>query len=222
MAASIAHEINQPLTGIAANAAAGARWLNNGEMGIGEALANLQAIRKDAQRAADIVRALRSLAKQAPATLRAVNLDEVIREVLRLASAEIEGGQVTLETRLGVGAASVLADPVQIQQVVLNLVTNAVEAMTQIDAPARRLSVSSQAKAATVIVEIGDSGAGIAPAALERIFDPFFTTKTSGMGMGLAICRSIVEAHGGVLKATQPDRGGTVFAFELPIATGAA
>jgi predicted ATPase/signal transduction histidine kinase len=221
MAASIAHEINQPLTGIAANAAAGARWLNNGETGIGEALANLQAIRNDAKRAADIVQALRSLAKQAPATLRTVNLDEVIGEVLRLASAEIESGQVTLETCLGVGAASVLADPVQIQQVVLNLVTNAVEAMSRIDAPARRLSIRSQANETTVVVQIQDSGEGIAPAALARIFDPFFTTKTSGMGMGLAICRSIVEAHGGALNVTQPDCGGSLFAFELPIALNA-
>jgi C4-dicarboxylate-specific signal transduction histidine kinase len=218
LAASIAHEINQPLTSVVSNAAAAIRWLSRDEPDIGEALSSLAEIKRNGKRAAEIVSALRSLARQTPATRSEVQVDAVIREVLNLTSMESESTRVNVEAELNCGPARVLADAIQLQQVLRNLVTNAIEAMNGVEEPARRLTVTSMASDGGVAVSVEDTGGGICPDVMSRIFDPFVTTKTSGMGMGLAICRSIIEAHGGSLTVTSSQGRGARFLFTLPLA----
>lgn len=217
LAASIAHEVNQPLTAIVTSVDASLRWLDRPTPDIGEATAGLAHIRRNGLRAAEIIRALRALAKQAPVVLTPLVVDDVVRDVLALTRIEIDAQQVTLDTQLDAGAATVEADRVQLQQVVLNLVTNALDAMADMPAGARRLTVSSARERDTVVVRVQDRGTGIPAEAADHIFDPFFTTKPQGMGMGLAICRSIMEAHGGTLQATAAAGGGSVFEFRLPL-----
>ncbi|QDF98061.1 histidine kinase [Azoarcus sp. DD4] len=220
LAASIAHEVNQPLTAIVASADASLRWLKRATPDIVEALDGLAHIKQDSLRAADIIRALRSLAKQAPAVLVPLAPDDVLRDVLGMLRIEIDQRNVKVLTRLEAGTAAVEADRVQLQQVVLNLVTNALDAMAQTPDEARELAISSSREREHVVVSIEDNGAGIPDEAVARIFDPFFTTKAGGMGMGLAICRSIIEAHGGSLAARPRDGGGSVFVFRLPLPQG--
>ncbi|MFD1554617.1 AAA family ATPase [Paraburkholderia silviterrae] len=221
MAASIAHEINQPLTSIISSVGAGVRWLKSGKPDCLEAvLSNLEDIRTAGLRAADIVRALRSLAKQAPVTLVPVRIDDVLREMLELTAMEIDTKRVVLHTELNADLLEVLADRTQIQQVVLNLITNALDAMdgAKVTKGVRKLQVTSQCEGSWVVVSISDSGSGIAPDIAEAIFEPFFSTKERGMGMGLAICQSIMEAHGGTLHVRDHVPAGSTFVFRLPIA----
>ncbi|SPC08025.1 trifunctional serine/threonine-protein kinase/ATP-binding protein/sensor histidine kinase [Cupriavidus oxalaticus] len=220
LAASIGHEVNQPLTAIVATADASVRWLKRPQPELGEALEGLAFIRQHALRAADIVRALRALARQAPAVLAPLSPDDVLREVLVMVRPELDAHNVRAVTRLAAGATQVEADRVQLQQVVLNLVTNALDAMSGTPAEQRELLVASwreQGDEEMVVVSVQDHGAGIAEDVLPRVFDAFFTTKDDGMGMGLAICRSIVEAHGGTLVARRRRSGGTEFVFRLPV-----
>ncbi|RQZ18841.1 GAF domain-containing protein [Burkholderia sp. Bp9031] len=217
LAASIAHEINQPLTSIVSSAGASLRWLGSAQPNIAEARSNLEDIRASGVRAADIVRALRSLAKQAPVTLAPVVIDDLVGEMLKLTAMEIDAKRVRLRVRLDSGGVEVLADRIQIQQVVLNLITNALDAMDGAEHP-RLLDVASTIEAGHVVVSMLDSGPGIGESLMERIFDPFFTTKSHGMGMGLAICKSIMEVHGGMLTATAGPSGGAAFVFRLPLA----
>lgn len=216
LAASIAHEINQPLTAIMTTADASLRWLNRPQPDLGEALDGLSHIRQNAVRAADIVRALRALAKQAPAVLTPLSPDDVVREVLGMVRMETEAHRVTVVTSLAAGNARVEADRVQLQQVVLNLITNALDAMADLPPGQRELLLTSGMTAQGVMVSVQDRGAGIPDAVRDRIFDPLFTTRRDGMGMGLAICRSIVEAHGGTLAALARSDGGSEFVFCLP------
>ncbi|MBN3834232.1 ATP-binding sensor histidine kinase [Burkholderia sp. Ac-20344] len=218
LAASIAHEINQPLTSIVTSVGACMRWLRGAQPDLGEALASLEDIRASGIRAADIVRALRSLARQAPLALAPLAIDELIRDMLHLTATEIDAKQVALRVDLRCDDIRVMADRTQIQQVILNLVTNALDAM---DGPAasRELDVASHADDGHVVIRIADRGAGIDAGIAGQIFDPFFTTKSHGMGMGLAICRSIIEAHGGTLEAAPRDGGGTTLTFRLPVST---
>ncbi|WP_371748052.1 AAA family ATPase [Cupriavidus sp. AcVe19-6a] len=220
LAASIGHEVNQPLTAIVATVDASARWLQRPQPELGEALEGLAFIRQHALRAADIVRALRSLARQAPAALAPLSPDEVLREVLVMVRPELDAHNVRIVTRLAAGATQVEADRVQLQQVVLNLVTNALDAMADTPVEQRELLVASyreQQEQEMVVVSVQDRGTGIGEDVLPRIFDAFFTTKGDGMGMGLAICRSIVEAHGGTLVARRRRGGGSEFMFRLPV-----
>ncbi len=200
-AASIAHEINQPLASVVANADATIRWLNRAEPDLGEAMAGLESIRAAGLRAAGIVKSLRSLAKRAPATFSLVRLEEVVEEVLRLTAKDMDAHGVVLVRQMGATEGVVLGDPVQLQQVVFNLITNAIHAMDRNAAGQKRLRVETAHEGASVRLRIGDNGRGIAADVLDRIFEPFFTTKESGMGVGLAICRSIIEAHGGKIEA---------------------
>ncbi|MBN3779248.1 AAA family ATPase [Burkholderia sp. Ac-20345] len=220
LAASIAHEINQPLTSIVSSAGASLRWLGGAQPNIAEALSNLEDIRASGVRAADIVRALRSLAKQAPVTLAPVVIDDLVGEMLKLTAMEIDAKRVGLRVRLDSRGVEVLADRIQIQQVVLNLITNALDAMDGVEGP-RLLDVASTIDAGHVVVSMLDSGPGIDESLTERIFDPFFTTKSHGMGMGLAICKSIMEAHGGMLTAAAGPSVGSAFVFRLPLAEAA-
>ncbi|WP_250493958.1 AAA family ATPase [Caballeronia sp. GAWG1-1] len=215
LAASIAHEINQPLASIVSNASASVRWLNRPEPDLAEASSGLREIVKDGKRAGDIIRALQTLAKETKPIFAPVYIDYVVREVFELAAAEIE--QRGVFVRLDLAArCSVTADRVQLQQVLFNLVMNAADAMSHLDARQRLLAVTSCIDdRGTVIVSVQDNGDGIREDIAERIFDAFFTTKDTGMGMGLAICRSIIEAHGGTLTAGPAYPRGTAFVFTL-------
>ncbi|MGF6767534.1 putative ATPase/signal transduction histidine kinase [Paraburkholderia sp. GAS199] len=217
LSASIAHEINQPLASIVSNASASLRWLNRPAPDIPEALAGLRDIVKDGKRAGEIIRALQSLAKEEAPSYLPTLIDSVIREVFELAAVEVEQRGLIVKLDLAVDR-TVMADRVQLQQVLFNLVMNAADAMRHLDARQRQLRVSScVSDQGSVIVSVQDNGTGIDDATMARIFDAFFTTKTTGMGMGLAICKSIVEAHGGTLTAGPGYPGGTVFVFTLPI-----
>ncbi len=214
-AASIAHEINQPLASVVAHADAAIRWLNRAEPDLGEAMSGLESIRAAGMRVAGIVKSLRSLAKRAPAAFAPVELDAVAEDVLRLTAKELEAHRVTVIRRMGASRAVVLADPVQLQQVVFNLITNAIQAMEATAPEERRLVVETSLEEGRIGLSISDTGAGMAPDMLQRIFEPFFTTKEAGMGVGLAICRSIIEAHGGTLEVRSEQGAGTTFSFTL-------
>jgi len=214
LSASIAHEISQPLLGIAANAAASLRWLKRAKPDLEEAMAGLEDIRNDSERAANILRALRSLAKQAPLQRQAVKPDAVIREVVRLTSTDAAKGAVQVQTHLHAGG-SVMADPVQLQQLMFNLITNGLEALAGYR-PDGVLRIASAVVAGQVEICVEDNGPGIAVEERERVFDAFYTTKGSGMGMGLAICNSVVQAHGGQLQALVSELGGCRIRFTLP------
>lgn len=215
LSASIAHEISQPLLGIASNAAASLRWLKRAKPDLEEAIAGLEDIRNDSERAGNIVRALRSLAKQSPMQLKAVKLDELIREVVRLTSADAAKGKVDVQTRLKAGVC-VTADPVQLQQLVFNLITNALEALAGYRCDGV-LKITSAVVEDEVEICVDDNGPGIAADERERVFDAFHTTKTGGMGMGLAICSSVAQAHGGQLQALVSQLGGCRIRVSLPL-----
>ncbi|WP_258874631.1 trifunctional serine/threonine-protein kinase/ATP-binding protein/sensor histidine kinase [Cupriavidus taiwanensis] len=217
LAASIAHEVNQPLTAIVATVDASLRWLNRPRPEVAEALDGFTDIKQYALRAADIIRALRALARQAPAVLAPLHPDEVLREVLEMARLDIDAHEVRVIARLAAGSALVEADRVQLQQVVLNLITNALDAMAQTPPAQRELIVTSYREQDAVVVSVQDHGAGIPDDVLAQVFEPFFTTKEDGMGMGLAICRSIIEAHGGTLEVRKRRSGGSEFMFRLPV-----
>jgi predicted ATPase/signal transduction histidine kinase len=215
LAASIAHEVNQPLTAIVASVDATWRWLNRPKPEMAEALDGFADIKQNAMRAAGIIRALRSLAKQAPAVLTPLQPDDVLREVLDMVRLEIDEHNVKAVTQLAAKSATIEADRVQLQQVVLNLVTNALDAMAQTPTEQRELVVTSCQEHDAVVISVQDRGAGIPDDALGQIFEPFFTTKENGMGMGLAICRSIIEAHGGTLEVRARRGGGSEFMIRL-------
>lgn len=215
LSASIAHEISQPLLGIASNAAASLRWLKRAEPNLEEAIAGLEDIRNDSERAANIVRALRSLAKQSPMQLKPVKVDELIREVLRLTSADAAKYLVDVQTRLQ-ARVSVMADPVQLQQLVFNLITNALEALSGYRSDGV-LRIASVVAGNVVEICVDDNGPGIAADERERVFDAFHTTKDAGLGMGLAICSSVAQAHGGQLQAQVSEFGGCRIRFTLPL-----
>jgi C4-dicarboxylate-specific signal transduction histidine kinase len=221
LSASIAHEVNQPLASIVTSADASLRWLSRPAPELAEVQAGLQSIRQDGQRAASIIRALRTLAKQAPSTLLPVQIDAVIQDVLSMMQADIEERGVTLTTQLA-AAAWVDADRIQLQQVILNLLSNALDAMDENEPARRQLSATSSIDRDHVLVSVMDRGTGLPPAVLQRIYDPFFTTKINGLGMGLAICRSIIEAHGGSMDAGPRKGGGAVFELRLPLGSQAA
>jgi two-component system NtrC family sensor kinase len=222
MTASIAHEINQPLAAIAANANAGLRWLARSSPDIEEVHAALKRINTDAHRAGEIIQSVRSIFKKAPQQGAPVDVNTLIQEVLALVHGDLMSHQVAVKTDLDRDLLPVRADRVQLQQVALNLITNAIEAMSTVDGQPRRLTVSTRPHERDgVLIRVQDSGPGIDPGGLERIFDAFFSTKSSGMGMGLFICRSIVEAHGGHLWASA-EPGGAAFNLVLPVGQPAA
>ena len=217
LAASIAHEINQPLVSIVTNASASVRWLQRDEPQVGEALAGLRDIARDGKRAADIIRALQALARQKPADSSWLAIDGLIAQVLQLAAVETEQQHVTVQAGLQAAGVQVHVDGVQLQQVLYNLIINAVEAMASMPAAQRVLQVNSTRPVpGQVLVTVQDSGPGVSAEHRDKIFSAFFTTKANGMGMGLAICRSIIDAQGGTLHSLVGREGRTVFAFTLP------
>ncbi|WP_230172369.1 ATP-binding sensor histidine kinase [Pseudomonas sp. Bi123] len=216
LSASIAHEISQPLLGILSNASASLRWLKRDQPDLEEAIQGLEDIRSDSARAADIIQALRALAKQAPLQRLPVQIDELIGEVVRLTATDLANRNVQLQTRLD-AQCPVWVDAVQIQQVVFNLITNAQEAIVGAGLPDGRIIIGSAVKDDHVQVCFQDNGPGIDAPQREQIFDAFYTTKGSGMGMGLAICRSVIGAHGGTLVVQDSEQGARI-CFNLPIA----
>jgi signal transduction histidine kinase/ABC-type uncharacterized transport system substrate-binding protein len=217
ISASIAHEINQPLAAIVLSGNVGLRWLANATPDLEKASAALKRIVSDGHRASEIVATIRAMFKKEVQKQNPVDVNQIIREVLALLHIEMEASRVVLTMALAGDLPRVLGDRTQLQQVILNLVRNALDAMTSVNGRARTLRVRSEwSKAGNVVVSISDSGTGIEPANLDRIFEPFFTTKATGMGMGLSICRSIVEDHGGRLSAAPGSLYGSVFEIVLP------
>jgi C4-dicarboxylate-specific signal transduction histidine kinase len=220
LTASIAHEVNQPLAAIAASAAAGQRWLNRDQPDLEEVKTLVARISRDAARAAEIIGRVRDMAMRRAPEPHLLSINGPIEEALQFLRHEIQAQGVTLALDLSPGLPSVLADRTQLQQVVVNLAINAVQAMGGGEG-ARTLSIRSALSAAgEPQVVVADSGPGIAAENLGRLFDSFFTTKEGGMGMGLPICRSIVESHGGRIEAANGEAGGARFTVTLP--TGAA
>ena len=212
--ASIAHEINQPLGALVNNAGACLGWLD--AENLEEARNSVALMMDDAQRASEIITRIRALVKKAPPQKDWLDINQTIREVIALAQSEVQRNHVALETQLSDDMPLVFADRIQLQQVMLNLMMNAIEAMTQVTTPRELLISSGADDSKGVVVVVRDSGPGLDSKSLERLFEPFYTTKPQGMGMGLAICRSIIEAHGGRLwAATNRDRGAS-FHFTLP------
>lgn len=219
IAASVTHELGQPLSAIASNAGAGLRWLRRPEPDIAETLSVLTEIETSVSRAHEIIRALRALSKQAPKVEEIVDVNDVVLEVLRIARSEIERHGTEIHLDLSAGGATVLGDATQLKQVVLNLVHNGMEAMNELPAQRRRIEIVSRRTEGEIVVSVRDFGSGIPPQIASQIFEPMFTTKASGMGMGLAICKSIIDAHEGVLSAAV-EAVGTRFTFSIPLKPG--
>jgi len=216
-AASLAHEITQPLAAVRNYARAALNFLDLPSPDVGEVKKALGSILGAADRSGEILDRIRDCLKKAPPRKTCFDLNQAIVEVIVLARSAITRNVVALQTLLAEGLAPVQGDRVQLQQVVLNLVLNAVEAMGSVEAGTRELLITTeQNQAKGVLVAVRDSGPGLDPENLERVFEAFFSTKTSGMGMGLSICRSIIDAHGGRLWAGVNEPRGAVFQFTLP------
>ena len=217
LTASLAHELNQPLTAIASNAAAGRRFLALGspepEM-FDELLAD---VASDARRAGDIIHGIHHFVRKSESVRRAVNLNEIIREVLRLLHSDLLGRATAVETQLAPNLPPVDADSIQLQQILLNLLMNSLEAMHLTPAEKRRILISTKCEADSVVTSVRDYGGGLPKDNPDKIFTHFYSTKPTGMGMGLTIVRSIVESHGGELAAENADDGAR-FSFRLPVA----
>lgn len=221
MTASIAHEVNQPLTGIIANAHAALRWLSRQPPDVPEATEALQRLARDGKRAGEVVGRLRSLIRQGERTRKgSVDVNQVVRETLPLVRSEVQQNEVTIVLELSPELPPVFADHVQLQQVALNLIINALEAMSGVHGRARELRIESKrGEANDIAVAVVDTGVGMHPEQQGLIFDAFFTTKEQGMGMGLAISRSIVEDHGGRFVVSSAPGRGSRFQFNLPAET---
>ena len=217
LTASIAHELNQPLAGLISSGDACRRWLSNQPPNIDRANQSLNRIIRDADRARTVVDRVRGLAKNSPPQKTAVNVREAVGEIILIARGEVERSQIKLETHFADDVVLIWADRVQFQQVCLNLIVNAIEALKNIGAPRKLLVRTDRDASASATVTIADTGAGIDPKNLGDIFNAFYTTKPDGIGMGLAISRSIVEAHGGRLWASGNVPQGAKFQFTIPL-----
>jgi C4-dicarboxylate-specific signal transduction histidine kinase len=217
MAASIAHEINQPLAAIVTNGSAGLRWLKRQTPDLREVERALERVVSDGHRASRIIGSIRAMVKKKDPNKVLLDLNELIREVITLLQGEVNSRDVLVETELTSGLPLVLADRIQLQQVVLNLIINGIEPMVSVTDRIRLLRVRTEGDGLDgVLLRVEDAGRGIEPEKMDRVFDPFFTTKPEGMGMGLSICRSIIEAYGGRLWASRGAHYGTVFHVALP------
>jgi PAS domain S-box-containing protein len=220
--ASIAHEVNQPLAALIANAGAGLRWLAGEKPRLGQARQALTRIVRDGNRASEVIARIRALVRRADAERNFLDLNGVIEDVIALLKTELRKNKIVLKTRLGAQLPSVWGDKVQLQQVLLNLIMNAIESMSAVATRTRLLTIATRSDGAGVSVRIKDRGVGLDKGSLERVFEPFYTTKPHGMGIGLAISRTIVETHGGLLWATCNRGPGAMFEFRLPTARAGA
>jgi PAS domain S-box-containing protein len=217
LTASIAHEVNQPIAASITNAETAARWLDREPPDVERAKRIIGRVVSDARRAADIVGRIRALVDKAPARKDFLDLNEVIREVIELTRAELSDHGVLLQTELAQGLPLIRGDRVQLQQVMMNLIVNAIEAMGEMSDGRRELRISTRIEAGEVTVAVRDSGPGVSDGAYDKVFEAFHTTKPTGLGMGLSICRSIVEAHGGRLWASANAPKGAAMQFMVPV-----
>jgi signal transduction histidine kinase len=216
LTASIAHEIRQPITAMIANAQAGLLWLNGQPPNLEEIRETFDQVVTDGRRANEVVNRIRTLVTKAPPRRDLLDINETILDVVALVRSEMLKHRISLQTRLATSFPHLQGDRVQLQQVILNLVMNAIEAMSSVEAGPRELLISvGEAESRQVLVTVHDSGPGVDPQSMDRIFDAFYTTKLNGMGMGLAICKSIVEAHGGRMWATTNKPQGAILHFTL-------
>jgi len=218
LAASIAHEVTQPLTGIVTNGNACLHWLASDPPNVAKAQTSVERIIRDSNLASEVIHNVRTLVKKTPPHREPVALNDLISRMLALVSSEMTRHQVELETALAVDLPRVLGDPVQLQQVLLNLIINALESMSSTSGRRRVLTIRSERRESpeTVAIAVCDSGVGLDSRTAERMFDAFFTTKPEGMGMGLSICRTIISAHGGHLTNSNNADHGATFEFTLP------
>ncbi|WP_246738007.1 MULTISPECIES: PAS domain-containing protein [Rhizobium] len=221
MAASIAHEVNQPLSGIIMNASASLRMLSGSPPNIDGAVETAKRTIRDGNRASDVITRLRNLFKRGVATVEQLDLNEAIREVLGLLANDLQRGRITLTAELSAAPPLIMGDRVQLQQVIMNLLRNSTDAMTDIDPLQRKILVRTAFEHREIKVAVEDQGVGLALVDIERLFDAFHTTKPNGMGIGLSVSRSIIEAHGGRIWAEANPSGGAIFSFSLPIYGGA-
>ena len=216
LAASISHEVMQPITAGINNTEAALHWLDAENLAeVREALGH--AVR-EGNRAIDVIGRIRALIKKAPPRKDALDINEAIREVVGLTRGEAVKNNISVQTQLAEGLPRIHGDKVQLQQVILNLILNAVEAMSSVPEDSRKLLISARKDVGGVVVVVQDSGPGLSPESVDRLFDAFYTTKAGGMGMGLSICRSIVEAHGGQIWASRDVGPGATFQLTLPLA----
>jgi PAS domain S-box-containing protein len=216
LTASIAHEVNQPIAAAVTNADAALRWLGRDPPDLEEIRQALEAIIKDGIRAGDVIGRIRALIKKAPPRHDQLDINEAILEVIEVTRSELLRNGVSLRTELAKGLPVIRGDRIQLQQVVLNLIMNAVEAMSDSKGSRDLLISTAEDRSHGVLATVRDSGPGLDPESLERLFDPFYTTKPGGMGMGLSICRSIIEVHGGRVWATANVPRGASFHISLP------
>jgi two-component system sensor kinase FixL len=223
MTASLAHQLNQPLAAIMTNAQAAGRMLNMQSPDLDEVRAILQDIVRDDRRASDVIQRLRQLLRKGELEMTGVNLTTAIREVVDLVSADAIIRNIAVSFDFAREPVFVTGDRVQLQQVILNLLHNAMEALAEQQSAARRIVIGCREDDVLVAITVRDSGPGIRVGTEEAVFEPFYTTKSGGMGMGLPIVRSIVEAHGGVIHAkNDASGGGTIIEFRLPVKAAAA
>jgi len=218
LTASIAHEVNQPLAALIANAEACLRWLDRQTPDLAAARRSAEWVIDDGNRASEVVRRVRALANKADMEKLPLDLNDVVREAIVLVKRELSSHGVSLRTELAPDPLVILGDRVQLQQVIINLVMNGIEAMQAVtDRPRELVIRSHQDETRHALVSVADCGGGISAENANRLFNPFFTTKSSGLGMGLSICRSIVEGHGGGLSASSNEGPGATFQFVLPL-----
>jgi C4-dicarboxylate-specific signal transduction histidine kinase len=217
LTASIAHEVNQPLAGIVINAEASLRWLGHATPELDEVRHAVERIISDARRASDVIRRIRDLSKKARPELVPIDLNDIVDDALLLVQRQVLSHRVGLRLELEAGLPRVLGDRVQLQQVVINLVINGIEAMAHVTDSPRWMSIRTHRdEGGQVHLSVQDAGVGIDPENANRLFNAFYTTKREGMGMGLSISRSIVEAHGGRIWATNNEGFGATIQFTLP------
>jgi PAS domain S-box-containing protein len=217
LTASIAHEVNQPIAAAVTNAQAALRWLDARPPNLEETRQSVARIVSNGIRAADVIDRIRALIKKVPARTDRFDINDAIIDVVALTRSELSSNGVSLQTQFAQGASLIQGDRVQLQQVILNLIVNAVEAMSGVSGGPRELWISTELDASNgALIAVRDSGPGLDPASLEHLFDAFYTTKSSGMGMGLSICRSIIEAHGGQIWAQANVPQGAMVRFTLP------
>jgi C4-dicarboxylate-specific signal transduction histidine kinase len=217
MTASIAHEVSQPLAAVVANAEASLSWLRCGTPDVDAACRSVEWIIDDGNRASEVIRRVRTLAKKTSLEKVPLEVNDVVREAILLMRRELISHQVSLRMNMAAGLPMILGDRIQLQQVIINLVMNGIEAMRSVtDRPHELVVKSGQDELGQVLISVADCGVGIAAENVDMVFNPFFTTKSGGMGMGLSICRSIMESHGGRLWATATVPYGSVFQFTLP------